>query len=131
MAEGFSAWVSVSEVVAPLVEALWPKRFRNVAVRFTIKAIGLGFRCDDMSMGKFRVWVFDKSLEDVVYMEGKNNPKTVPTIGFNFMTLDAPVLKDIFHMARCRRELERAGDIEIAQKYEEYRNAVVSALGDK
>lgn len=111
-----------------MAQSFWPKRFTNVEVRFTIKEVGLGFRCDDMGVGRFRVWVFDESLEDLVYMEGKNQDGTVPTIGFDFINTDSSVLKSIFHMARCRRELERTGEIGMALQYKDHRDAVVKAF---
>jgi hypothetical protein len=67
----------------------------------------IGFRCDDRAIGQFCVWVVDKDLEEIAYIEGKNEDGAEPITGFNLGKFSVPHLKAIFPMARCRREMEQ------------------------
>jgi hypothetical protein len=128
MPQGLPDWVSAGESAAAIVKAVWPHAWTNVEVKFSIDAIKLGFRCDDRGVGTFRVWVVDSNVEEIAYLEGKNKEGSEPDLGFNLRGFNKETLKAIFHMARCRRELERTGDISMAKNFAKYRQQVVELL---
>ncbi len=92
---------------------------------FVVEEISLGFQCDDKAVGWFRVTVLDQNLEEVVYMEGPNSDDTTLDVGFNIKAFPDPVLREMFQMARCKREYKRTDDIEFARKFEYHRSQLV------
>src|SRR5271157_3612833 len=104
---------------------MWPKSLANIEVRFVVEEISLGFQCDDKAVGWFRVTVLDQNLEEVVYMEGANSDDTILDIGFNIKAFPDPVLREMFQMARCKREHKRTDHIGFARKFEYHRGQLV------
>jgi|SRR5271157_2391151 len=104
---------------------MWPNYWTNIEVRFVLEEITLGFQCDDKAVGRFRVTVLDQNLEEVVYMEGPNSDDRTLDVGFNLKAFPAPVLREMFQMARCKREHKRTHDIHFAQKFEYHRSQLV------
>ncbi len=108
-----------------LARDAWPKRWSNVAVRFLVQEMGLGFVCDDKDMGTIRVTVLDGSGEHVAYLEGANSHAAGCGAAFNLRGLPAELLADCFHMARCFREFERTGNADYAHGFEHFRTRAV------
>jgi hypothetical protein len=132
MIECLAAWISAGESAAAIVKAVWPPHaWTNVEVRFGVSDVKMGFRCDDKAMGKFRVWVVDSNMEEIAYLEGNNEDDATPTTGFDLRSFTSEFLKAIFNMARCRRELERTGEIKMAKDFAKYRQKVVDTFSDQ
>ena len=104
---------------------MWPKSWTNIEVRFVVEEISLDFQCDDKAVGWFRVTVLDQNLEEVVYIEGANSDDTTLDVGFNIQDFPDPLLREMFQMARCKREHKRTDDIQFARKFEHHRSQLV------
>jgi len=102
-----------------------PKRWSNVEVRFFIEEVGLGFVCDDKSVGVIRVTILDPTGEKIAYLEGGNSHDSGFRTGFNVRGLPEGLLADCFHMARCFREFERTGDVDYARGFQHFRARAV------
>ncbi|MFH1115862.1 MAG: hypothetical protein V1792_18280, partial [Pseudomonadota bacterium] len=112
---------------AEIVMGWWPKKWSNVEARFVVEEIGLGFSCDDKTGGGwFRVTVLDEKLEKIVYMEGANNTDVRPKVAINVKKFPHDVLREMFHMARCKREFERTDDRSFASMYQTHRHQALS-----
>lgn len=108
-----------------LAREAWPKRWSNVEVRFLVEEMGLGFVCDDKSMGTIRVTVLDETGQHIAYLEGANNHTADSQAGFNFRGFPPDLLAECFHMARCFREFERTGNTDYARGFEHFRGRAV------
>ncbi len=114
--EMLSAWVR-SERPVPWY---WPTGYSNVEVRFLVEELSLGLRCDDRSVGRFRVIGVDANLQEVLHLEGLNCQDAVPEVGLNRWNLADELLRALFHAARCKREHKRIGNITYLRSYEEF-----------
>jgi acyl carrier protein len=119
-------WASTAAGAAETVKRFWPKSWTNVEARFAVEEIGLGFSCDDKSVGWFRVTVLDPNLEKIAYMEGANSDDARPKIAINIRRFPHDLLREMFQMARCMREFERTDNRVLAKKYQSHRRRVVS-----
>ncbi len=128
------AWASAAPEVAKVAKWIWPKSWTNVETRFAVQEIGLGFSCDDKSWSPvgttvrghiFRVNVLDPDQEIIAYMEGPNSGNASPKAHINLKKFPHYLLREMFQMARCKREFERTESTDFAAKYQWHRNRVV------
>lgn len=103
--------------------SLWPKALTNVTVEFAIKEKEINIVCDDKALGVIRVRVFDADRDEAIYLEGENDAqgKAVPSIGFNLIGYSKEQIFHLFHLSRCKRELERTGDFGYARGFDYHR----------
>src|SRR5208283_5132063 len=111
------AWVAAAPEVVKVAKGIWPKSWTNVEVRFAVEEIGLGFSCDDKSGGRFRVRVLESKLDEIAYMEGSNSDDDRPKAPINIKKFPHYLLREMFQMARCKREFERTENTDFAAKY--------------
>jgi hypothetical protein len=108
-----------------LARDAWPKRWSNVEVRFFVEETGLGFVCDDKSLGVIRVTILNPTEDKIAYLEGGNSHDSGFSTGFNVRGLPEGLLADCFHMARCFREFERTGNVDYANGFQHFRDRAV------
>ncbi len=123
MLTNLRAWASA---LVEMARMIWPKSSTNVRVRFVVQEIAMGFQCDDRGVGWFRVTVLDQNVEEVAYMEGANSDDAPLDVGSNIKGFPDPVLREMFQMARCRREFARTQDIEFSRKFEDHRGRLLN-----
>ncbi|MGO9568775.1 MAG: hypothetical protein ACLP5H_14665 [Desulfomonilaceae bacterium] len=123
MLTNLRAWASA---LVEMAKMIWPKSSTNVRVRFVVQEIAMGFQCYDRGVGWFRVTVLDQNVEEVAYMEGANSDDTAPEVSFNSKGFPDAVLREMFQMARCRREFARTQDIEFSRKFEYHRTQLLN-----
>jgi hypothetical protein len=123
MLTNLRAWASA---LVERARMIWPKSSTNVQVRFVVQEIAMGFQCYDRGVGWFRVSVLDKNVEEVAYMEGANSDEAPLEVGSNIKGFPDPVLREMFQMARCRREFARTQDSEFSRKFEYHRSQLLS-----
>jgi hypothetical protein len=123
MLKNLRAWAAA---LVEMARMIWPKSSTNVRVRFVVQEIAMGFQCDDKGVGRFRVRVLDQNVEEVAYMEGENSEDAALEVGFNNKGFPDVVLREMFQMARCRREFARTQEIEFSRKFEYHRSQLLS-----
>ena len=104
---------------------MWPKSWTNIEVRFVVEEISLDFQCDDKAVGRFRVTVLDQNLEEIACIEGANSHDRAPEVGFNIKRYSDTMIREMFNVARCKREHKRTDDIQFARKFEYHRSQLV------
>lgn len=104
---------------------LYPHEWKNIKADFPVDEIGLWFVCDDKELGYFRLNIYDRAGDCVAYLEGQNHQHSPVNIGHNSKNYSEDFLYNSFHMARCRREFERTGDINYSKGFDYYRRKVV------
>jgi acyl carrier protein len=119
------AWVSAAPALAEVAKGGWPKAWTNVEVRFAVEEIGLGFSCNDKSVGRLGVRVLDSKLDEIAYMEGSNSDDACPKAPINIKKSPHYLLREMFQMARCKREFERTESTDFVEKYQWHRSRVV------
>ena len=123
MLTNLRAWASA---LLEMARMIWPKSSTNVRVRFVVQEIAMGFQCDDKGVGRFRVRVLDRNVEEVAYLEGANSDDAALEVGINNKGFPDAVLREMFQMARCRREFARTQDIEFSRKFDYHRSQLLN-----
>ncbi len=123
MLKNLRAWASA---LVEMARMIWPKSSTNVRVRFVVQEIAMGFQCYDKGVGWFRVTVLDQNVDEVAYIEGANSDDAALEVGFNNKGFPDAVLREMFQMARCRREFARTQDIEFSRKFEYHRGQLLN-----
>src|SRR5208283_684558 len=123
MLTNLRAWASA---LVEMARMIWPKSSTNVRVRFVVQEIAMGFQCYDKGVGWFRVTVLDRNVDEVAYMEGVNSDNAALEVGFNNKSFPDAVLREMFQMARCRREFARTQDSEFSGKFEYHRGQLLN-----
>ncbi len=88
-----------------------PKSINNVEVKFSVPGCKFGFKCKGHKIGSFEVRIHDDDTfkSEIAYMVGGDERFRVPAIYTNLLDLPEELLADMYHMCRCRREMERLG----------------------
>ncbi len=116
------AWVSAAPPVTEVAKEVW----RTVGeVRFAVEEIGFGFSCDDKSAGRLGVRMLDSTLDEIAHLDGSNSQNTGPKAYKNVKNIPNYLLREMFQMARCKREFVRTEHTDYASKYQWHRNRVV------
>ncbi|MHB1425770.1 MAG: hypothetical protein ACYC3I_21595 [Gemmataceae bacterium] len=112
----------------PSIPWYWPTGLCNVEVRILVEELSLGLRCDDKSLGLFRVTGVDANLQEVLHLEGSNSHVAVLEVGLNRGDLSDELMRSLFHAARCKREHKRTEDIVYLSDYEKHLRSVSEIL---
>jgi hypothetical protein len=96
---------------------------KNIELKFTERGIPLGFACRAAGIGAFEVRIYDDAKEkkhEIAHLVGGDERVPMPSIQSNIENLPDELLADLYHMARCRREMKRVGTE--GPNYEGYSN---------
>jgi hypothetical protein len=126
MPSGIGEWIAAGELLMSIAKATWPRGWQNVEVRFSVREVKLGFRCEDNALGRFGVWVVDDALDDLAFVEGEDSDNAGIDVGYDKCKFGEELLTRMFQMARCKREHERTRDIGTAKRYFTHREAVIA-----
>jgi hypothetical protein len=88
-----------------------PKFMTNVEVKFSIPGCEYGFKCRGYKIGGFEVRVYqsDAFRAEIAFMVGGDERFRMPAIYTNLLNFPEELLADLYHMCRCRREMDRLG----------------------
>jgi hypothetical protein len=96
---------------------------KNIELSFTERGCPLGFKCRATGVGNFEVEVFEDAKtknHEIARLVGGDERTPMPQVQLNAQRLPNDLLADLYHMARCRREMKRVGTD--GPNYEGYAN---------
>ena len=85
---------------------------KNIELKFVERGCPLGFACRASGIGAFEVRVFADAKEkkqEIARFTGGDERVPMPTVISNAADFPTDVIADLYHMARCRREMKRVG----------------------
>ncbi|HEY3296070.1 MAG TPA: hypothetical protein VGL38_11595 [bacterium] len=85
---------------------------KNIELKFVERGCSLGFACRALGIGAFDVRVFEDGKDkkhEIAHLSGGDERVPMPTVLSNTDNLPEELLADMYHMARCRREMKRVG----------------------
>ena len=93
----------------------------SIELTFTERGCPLGFKCQALGIGTFDVHVYEDAktkTQEIAHLRGGDERMPMPQVLSNTDNLPSDMLADLYHMARCRREMKRVGTDD--QNYEGY-----------
>jgi hypothetical protein len=94
---------------------------KNIEMAFSERGCPLGFKCSGSGIGSFDVRVYEDpktKIREIAQLVGGDERVPMPQVMSNTENLPSDLLADLYHMARCRREMKRVGAG--GQNYEGY-----------
>jgi hypothetical protein len=85
---------------------------KNIELAFSERGCPLGFKCHASGIGQFEVCVYDDAkmkTHEIAHLIGGDERAAMPDVVSNELSLPNELLADLYHMARCRREMKRVG----------------------
>lgn len=96
---------------------------KNIELSFTERGCPLAFKCRASGIGAFEVRVYEEPKtknREIAVLTGGDERVPMPNVVSNLDNLPSDMLADLYHMARCRREMKRVGSD--GPNYEGYEN---------